>query len=202
MQKQLRQFVISTLGITILGLSISLISWKYKLVTSGLPGYALLVSYFTNVSVGTILIIMNTCILILALIIAGKSSGIKGTFGYLYLSVVIDLSKKILSMTQVAISSIPMNVILYIVQGLIAACAIGFVLHNGYSFGSYSSMLPIADKFIKISPAKFMFILDSILVVITGYFLGFDKGVYLLINAFAFFLSLNFTTQFLNRKLR
>ncbi|OGK23627.1 hypothetical protein A3C25_00740 [Candidatus Roizmanbacteria bacterium RIFCSPHIGHO2_02_FULL_38_11] len=198
--KKYKSFIVSVIGITVLGLSISLISWKYRLVTSGLPGYALIINYLTNLSVGTVLLISNTFILILALLIAGKSAGIKGIFGYVYLSLVIDGSKKLLNLSQVSTPVFPKNILFYIFQGSIAACAIAFVIHNNYSFGSYSSMLPVVDKFVKISPAKFMFILDFILILITIYFFGLEKGVFLLINATAFFVSLSYTLKIINNK--
>lgn len=75
-KRNLKSFFISILGITILGLSISLISWRYRLVTSGLPGYALIVNYSTKISVGSALLIGNTIILLLALLIAGKTAGL------------------------------------------------------------------------------------------------------------------------------
>lgn len=195
-----KSFIISTIGITILGLSISLISWKYKLVTSGLPGYALIFNYLTNISVGTALLIGNTIILLLAFLIAGKTAGIKGVYGYVYLSLIVDLPKKLFNLTQVNTPQFPYNIILYIAQGIIAASAIGFVLHNKYSFGSYSSMLPIADKFIKVSPAVFMFILDMLLALVATYFFSLQKGIFLLINASSFFFSLNYTLKFLGKK--
>lgn len=197
-----KSFIISTLGITILGLSISLISWRFKLVTSGLPGYALIFNYLTHVSVGTALLIGNTVILILSFLIAGKTAGIKGIYGYMYLSLIIDLPKQLFGLSQINTPSFPLNILLYIIQGTIAAGAIGFVIQNNYSFGSYSSMLPIADKFIKVSPAVFMFILDIFLTLVTTYFFGLEKGIFLLINATAFFFSLNYTLKLLNKKFK
>lgn len=198
--EKIKSFIISTLGITILGLSISLISWRFKLVTSGLPGYALIFNYLTHTSVGTALLIGNTIILILSFLIAGKTAGIKGIYGYMYLSLIIDLPKKLFNLSQINTPPFPFDILLYIVQGAIAASAIGFVIQNNYSFGSYSSMLPIADKFIKVNPAVFMFILDIFLALVTTYFFGLEKGIFLLINASAFFFSLNYTLKLLNKK--
>lgn len=198
-KKEFKPFITSFVGITILALSITLISWKYKLVTSGLPGYALVVNYKTHISVGTALFISNTAILLVALFVAGKSAGLKGFIGYSYLSFVIDATKKIFNLTQTVIPSLPVNILLYVVQGIIAACAIGLVIHNNYSFGSYSSMLPVTDKFKKIHPPIFFFIMDTVLAVITSYFFGVQNGIFLLINAGAFFISFHYTLKFLKQ---
>jgi uncharacterized membrane-anchored protein YitT (DUF2179 family) len=199
-KKDLVAFVISFVGITVLALSITCISWRYTLVTSGLPGYALILNYKTHFSVGTALFIANTLILLATLVFAGKSAGIKGLLGYTYLSFVIDSAKKIFHLTQTVLPSLPVNIALYIAQGAIAACAIGFVVHNKYSFGSYSSLLPITDKYLKISPPVLFFLLDFILTLITAYFFGMQKGLFLLVNAGAFFASFNYTLKFLQKK--
>lgn len=199
LKEELKSLLISIVGITILGLSITLISWQFKLVTSGLPGYALILNYKTGVSVGTALFAANTIILLITLIVAGKSAGLKGFFGYGYLSLVVDLTKKTFNLHQVIIPSLQINIFLYVFQGLIAACAIGFIVYNKYSFGSYSSILPITDKYLKIHPPVLFFILDLILAVMTAYLFSFDKGILLLINAGAFFISFHYALKLLTR---
>lgn len=194
-KKEFKPFFISLIGVTILGLSLSLISWQYKLVTSGLPGYALILNYKSTISVGIALFVANTIILLIALLVVGKSTGIKGFLGYTYLSFVIDISKKIFNLNQSIIPSLPINILLYIIQGLVAACAIGFVVSNNYSFGSYSSMLPIVNKYFKIHPPVFFFIMDFLLALITAYFFGIQSGIFLLVNAGAFFISFHYTLK-------
>jgi len=194
-----KRFIVSTIGITVLGLSISLISWHFKLVTSGLPGYALILNYLTRFPLSTGLFIANTVILLIALILAGKSAGIKGIYGYTLLSLVIAFSKSAFSLTQVQLDSLLLNIFLYILQGSIAAFAISFVVYNKFSFGSYSSLLPITDKYWPITPPKLFFILDFILSLITAYYFGIQTGIFLLINAGAFFLVFQFTLKCLNR---
>jgi len=194
-----KRFIVSTIGITVLGLSISLISWHFKLVTSGLPGYALILNYLTRFPLSTGLFIANTVILLIALILAGKSAGIKGIYGYTLLSLVIAFSKSAFSLTQVQLDSLLLNVFLYILQGSIAAFAISFVVYNKFSFGSYSSLLPITDKYWPITPPKLFFVLDFILSLITAYYFGIQTGIFLLINAGAFFLVFRFTLKCLNR---
>lgn len=196
----LKQFAISTLGIVVLGLSISLISWHFKLVTSGLPGYALILNYLTNFPLATGLFIANTIILVLALMFAGKTAGLKGVYGYTLLSVVISLSKSIFSLSQVSLDSLALNIFLCVLQGSLAAFAISFVVYNKFSFGSYSSLLPITDKYYPISPPKLFLILDFILSLITAYYFGLQTGIFLLINAGAFFITFHYTLKWLNRQ--
>jgi uncharacterized membrane-anchored protein YitT (DUF2179 family) len=69
--KKYKDFIISTIGITGLALSIDIFSWQFKLISSGLPGYALIVNYLTGFSVGGMLFIANSIVLITAFFYCG-----------------------------------------------------------------------------------------------------------------------------------
>ena len=107
--EEIYRLVISTIGIIILGLAINLLSWQFRLVSGGLPGYGLVVNYLTGISVGTFLLISNTIVLLVSLLVTDKTAGFRGIYGYVFLSLFIDVS-------------------------------------HDYSFGSYSSMLPVINK--------------------------------------------------------
>jgi len=191
MKKEIRKLIYSSLGIIILGSAINLLSWRYKLISSGLPGYALSFNYLTHFSVGQFLFISNSLILALSFLIAGKTSGLRGVYGYTLLSIFIDYPRRLFNLSQIVIASLPLNILLVILQGLIAPIGIAVVMANGYSFGSYSSMMPIVNKFSNISAPKFFLITDAILSLITFYFFGFQSALLLLLNATTFFIVFN-----------
>ncbi len=185
-------FGLSSLGIIILGLSINLLSWQFKLVSGGFPGYALVLNYLTGFPVGESLLIANTLVLIISLFVAGKTAGLKGIYGYTFLSIFIEFSKQFLHLHQIVISSLVTNIILASLQGFTASIGIALVITCGYSFGSYSSMLPIADRIRKISPPIFFFFFDSVLTLITWMFFGINKAFLLFVNAGVFFLTFKY----------
>jgi uncharacterized membrane-anchored protein YitT (DUF2179 family) len=189
----------SSIGIIILGLSLNYISWQYTLVSSGLPGYALGMNFLMGFPVGTFLLIANTLILVLSFLIAGKSSGLRGVYGYVLLSVFIDWSRRVFGIHQVVLSSFITNALLIIIQGAVAPLAIALVMAHGYSFGSYSSMIPIVKKFSTISAPKFFLIMDSILAVLTFILFGYIKAILLAINAIVFFVVFRFALSGLEK---
>lgn len=196
--KELRDFIIATICFIPFALSINLFSWQYKLISGGFPGYALVVNYLTGVSVGTFLIIINTLVLAANFLFVGKKTGVKGVYGYIFFSVLVDFSKKVLHLTQNLHTTLSFNIFSSSMQGLIAGSLIGVIIYFGYSFGSYSSLILLVNKLWKIKPPQFFFLMDSILSVITIYFFGVEKGALLLLNAVIFFFAFKYSLQILN----
>ncbi len=197
-QEEIKHFLIASFGIIVLGLSITLLSWQYTLISSGLPGYGLIINYLTKFPLGTLLIIANSTILFFSFVIAGKTSGIRGVYGYIFLSLVIDYSKKIFLLKQIILHSFAISALLISFQGFIAPIAISVVILNKYSFGSYSSLLPIFDKIHPVSPPKLFLFLDAILVFITFFLFGFNKAFLLAINALVFFVVFKYSLKYLS----
>ena len=191
-----KAFFFSTLGILILALCINLLSWQFKLVSGGLPGYALTLNYLSGTPVGVSLLIANTVILLLNFLIVGKTAGIKGVYGYVILSVFIELTKGLLNLQQIDLVNFIDKAILIFLQGLIAPLGISFVIVNNYSFGSYSSLIPLVNNFYKISPQLLFLFLDAILTLLITIFLGWEKGLLLLINSTVFYLSFKYSLKF------
>jgi uncharacterized membrane-anchored protein YitT (DUF2179 family) len=189
---ELKKILWTTLGLIILGLAINLFAWKFRLISGGLPGYALIINYLTGFPVGQSLLIINTIILLLSFVIAGKTAGLRGVYGYVAISIFIDYSKPLLHLTQQLPPNFIISTLLLALQGLIAPIGISLALANSYSFGSYSSIIPIIHKFKAISPPKFFLILDLVLTTITLIFFGPASAFFLLINSVVFFLSFRF----------
>ncbi|MBU0975655.1 MAG: YitT family protein [Patescibacteria group bacterium] len=187
-KKELRPFLYSTIGIIVLGLSINLISWKFKMVSGGLPGYGLVVNYITDFPLGVFLLISNTIILILQFLIAGKTTGIRGIYGYVLLSIFIEATRKFFNINLAEVEGLK-NLSLIALQGFLGGFSIALVVAYDYSFGSYSSIFPIVRKFIDIKAPTLFLLFDALLVVTTTIAFGFEKGYLLLVNAVVFYFS-------------
>ena len=191
----------ASVGIMLLALSINYFSWKFLLVSGGFPGYALDINYLSHFPVGTFLLILNTIVLVLSFFIAGKTAGLRGVYGYVFLSFFIDWSKTMLHIRQTPDPLLFHNVIYTILQGATAPAAIALVMANGYSFGSYSSVMPIIRKFSSISAPRFFLIMDSILALLTFFLFGLQRAVLMYVNAGVFFVVFRKALPFAERKL-
>src|SRR3989344_1693149 len=198
--KKLKSFLIATACFIPFALSINLLSWQYKLISGGFPGYALVVNYLTGVSVGTFLIFINTIVLLANFLFVGKTAGVKGVYGYIILSLLIDSTRNILNLSQFTSTNLFFNIISISLQGLICGSVIGIIIFLGYSFGSYSSLVLLINKFWKITAPPYFFLMDIILAFITTYFFGIERGLLLLLNAVVFFVAFKYTLRFLRLK--
>lgn len=187
-QKEIRPFVFSTLGMAILALTINVFSWRYRLVSGGFPGYGLVVNYLTEIPLGIFLLVSNTIILFLALLIAGKTAGIRGVYGYMFFSIFIEFSREILGFEQVAVDSFSTNLILSVLQGVLSPIGVALVVASDYSLGNYTSIFPVVKNYLNISAPLLFFILDVLLTVITFICFGFEMGLLLLVNSVVFFV--------------
>jgi uncharacterized membrane-anchored protein YitT (DUF2179 family) len=194
---EIKKLTWSIIGMIILGLSINYFSWKFELISGGMPGYALTFNYLFGISVGMFLIIINSIILLVNFFVAGKTAGLRGVFGYLFLSFFIDWSVGFMGNQVENIGAIQ-SILLMILQGVFASIGISIVLANGYTFGSYSSLIPIIAKFRKVDPPTFFLIMDGILTIITIFTQGWDGALYLLINSIVFFLVFKISLNFAN----
>lgn len=186
------RFFVSVLGMILLALSINLLSWQFRLISGGMPGYALMVNYLSGISVGTVLLVVNTIVLAVSFLVVGRLVGAKAVFGYIFLSVCIDLTRSLLNLAQVELDSFMVNALLLVVQGLLAPVGISMVLASGYSFGSYSTLIPIIEKYRKVNAPLLFWSFDTILAVIVLLVFGIEKGAYLFINAIVFYFSFKY----------
>ena len=195
LNKELFPFLISTICFIPFALSINYFSWQFRLVSGGFPGYALVVNYLTGFSVGTFLLLINTIVLIANFLFVGKTQGLKGVYGYVFLSLIIDFTRKAANLTQFNSTNLVFNIFSLSAQGLIGGIAIGIIIGLGYSFGSYSSLVLLINKFWKITSPAFFFLMDFILAIITSYFFGIQRGILLLINAVIFYFAFKYTLK-------
>ena len=195
--REVTDFFVATICFIPFALSINVFSWQYRLVSGGFPGYALVVNYLTGLSVGTFLLIINTLVLLANFLFVGKKTGIKGVYGYIFFSLMVDFTKNVLHLRQTLHASLLSNIFSSSLQGLIAGSIIGIIIYFGYSFGSYSSLILLVNKVWKIKPPQFFFLMDSILSIITIYFFGVEKGLLLLLNAVIFFIAFTYSLRVL-----
>jgi uncharacterized membrane-anchored protein YitT (DUF2179 family) len=184
--KELKRFIPATLAFTTLALTINLLSWRYTLVSGGFPGYGLFISYLTNLSVGTVLFILNSIIFIITFLVAGKKTGLRALFGYIFFSFIIDYTRQLLQLNQVTIQNDITSFYLLAIQGLLAGGSVAVFIKSGYSAGGWGTVVFAIQKYIKITPQKFFLTMDILLSVLVAFQYGIIKGLLLFVNAFTF----------------
>ena len=77
LSKEMKLFVIANIAIFLLALSINLLAWRFELVSAGISGYGLVISYMLHLNVGIVLFTLNSFIVFLNWLSLGKVAGIK-----------------------------------------------------------------------------------------------------------------------------
>lgn len=183
-KKLIRETLIVTAANFIVALLVNLLAWKFKLVSGGLTGYALFINILSGLPTGTVLLTMNIILLLLALVIAGKGPGMRGIYGFVTLSTFLDLTRSLFNIQQVQTPSFITTLIIITILSIAMGTAISVILANNYSVGAYSTLYVVIKKFIDIPAQNVFFTVDFILAILTGVFLGFNKGLLLIANAF------------------
>ncbi|HYD34702.1 MAG TPA: YitT family protein [Vitreimonas sp.] len=188
------EWVIVTAAIAVYALFINILSWQYHLVSGGLAGYALLVSYLTPWTVGQVLLVANTFLITLTFLVSGKTVGTRALYGYSLLAMLIDIFRNLLNLTPITTLSIWWQALSVGLFGMIGGITIGVVVEYGYGVGGYTLIVPLVKRFNQdIAPARIFFYFDIILGILSWWFLGWQRTVVLMINAIVFFITMDKT---------
>ena len=171
MKLQLRQFVLrewqpflfSSIAILVYALFINLLSWRYMLVSGGSAGYALVINYVTDISVGSILFVANTLLIALAFVLAGIKFGARSIYGYALFSIAIDFFRSVLHLQQIEVTGLLLGSWYTGLFGLIGGIAVAVIVAYNYSLGGYTILVPLVQKYLSVSTPNLMLLLDVIL---------------------------------------
>ncbi|HSW87566.1 MAG TPA: YitT family protein [Candidatus Saccharimonadales bacterium] len=198
----MKLFIIANIAIFLLALVINLFAWKFQLVSAGISGYGLVLSYLVHINVGIVLFVMNGFIMLLNWLILGKIAGIKAIWGYIAFSVWISVTQVIFHLHQTPTHSFFYQLMYLSILAILIDILISIIIASSYSVGSYSALYPVINKFIPISPSRMFIIGDVILTIITALLFGYQKAFLLLIHAIILSLSLKYTMPVVQKILK
>ena len=166
-------------GVIISAFAFNLFYQRYNVVAGGSTGLSILLSSFTSIDISLILLLLNLLCLIIGLIFFGWQYAIKmlaitfiypvfvkGTF---YLTNLIDLEDTSMFLVMV-------------VGGGLSGYANGLIRNSGYSPGGFYSIYDVISKYLHISIGMANTIINTILILLGGFFFGMEKAVYAIIS--------------------
>lgn len=197
---EIRKFFTATFAILSLALSMNLLAWKYRLVSSGITGYSFALNYIFSIPVGISLLILNGLILMGNILLLGKNVGAKALYGYITFCWAVEVTRYIFDIEKISISlNFVEQSLLLIILSALMAIFISMIIVNGYSVGSYSALLSIARKYIRISASKLFFIGDFILTLIVYSTFGVSNSAALALHSISLSFFLKYTILFFEK---
>lgn len=175
--KASREYLYILLGSILYAISTVLFIFPNSLLLGGTSGISVILEAFLPFSPGSILMIINFSLIILAFILLGKGMAVKTLVGSVLTTVFIGIFEKIFSFEQALITNYYLSAV---IGAVIIAVASGIMFYVDSSSGGTDIIALIIRKFSDMQIGKALLVTD-ILIVIVG---GLLSGIPILISSF------------------
>lgn len=185
--KILREYIYIYIGTLIASIGINAFLVPSNLAPGGATGLSILINYMTGISVGALIFVINIPLFIIGVKIFGKSYGLKTLAGISFLSLNVELVKKVVPEVDKIIDfTNPSNIFLgTLYGGLLMGVGLGTVIKNGGTTGGSDIISGILNKFFRIPIGQALILIDSTVVLLAAYIFGAEKALYALVNLYA-----------------
>ncbi|MGM0292080.1 YitT family protein [Enterococcus sp. AZ062] len=181
--KNLFKYLMITLGLLILSISINMFFGPHYIAAGGTSGLGILLEYLVQVDRSLVVLALNSVMLLLAIIYLGKQVFMKVLYGSLVLPLLLTYVPKIM-FTE--------NKILSIVLGsLIFSVGMSIVYSQNSSSGGTSIPPIILKKYFNIKLSTGLFFIDGIVILLNWGIFGFDQFLLALASNILVFLTMN-----------
>ncbi len=180
MSKKIKEFMLIDLGIIMVACGMYFFLMTNNLAIGGANGLALVINYFIpNISVGTIMIIINIVLFIVAFIFIGSNFGIKTIYSSFGVSFMVLILEKTVNLTH----SITGDLFLELVFGiLISGAGMGIVFNQDASTGGTDIIAKILNKFFHIDLGKGVLLSDLSITVAAAFAFGPKLSMYAMLG--------------------
>ncbi len=170
MKNKVKDYFLIVLGSVLYAIATVLFIFPHSLLLGGTSGISVILEAYIPFSPGTILMVINFLLLIVAFIVLGKEMAIKTFVGSVLTTVFVGLFEKVFySGTAV----IPNMLASAVVGALIIAVASGIMFYVDSSSGGTDIIALIVKKYSKINIGKALLITDFLIVIIGGILSGY-----------------------------
>lgn len=176
---KIKEYVFITFGIALVAISVEYFFAPNDLAAGGITGFAIVINKFIpQLGVGTITLITNLILFVLAFSVIGGNFGGKTLFATIGLSVFMWIIEKFLS--PYAITN---DLIIATIFGtLISAVGMAIVFNNNSSTGGTDILAKLLNKFCHLNIGTSLLIIDFIITLGAALAFGLDLGFYSMLS--------------------
>ena len=194
--KILRDYFMILLGGLLYALSTVLFIFPHGLLLGGTSGISVILEAFLPFSPGTILLAINTGLLIVAFIILGKQMALRTFVGSTVATVMITLTEQIV---QLQAPVIPIPWLSALTGAAIIAVASGVMFYVDSSSGGTDIVALIVRKYSSIDIGKALLLTDFLIVVAGGILSGWTIGLSSMAGLLVKTLGIDFVISLIKR---
>jgi uncharacterized membrane-anchored protein YitT (DUF2179 family) len=178
-------YLFINLGLISAAVGIGLFIVPANLVVGGATGIATILKEGMNLSIGTILLVINIPLYLIGVINFGKSYGIKTLYSIFMLSFFIDFFRSMIGAETIVDFSKGGNFLLApLFGGILVGAGTGLILKFGSSTGGTDILVQLQHKYLKVPLGYCMMLTDTTIIAGGVYFFGIEKGLYAIIAMF------------------
>ncbi len=171
MLAKIKKYGMILVGSAVSGLALDLFLVPAQIAPGGMSGLATVAHYFTNISVGKLILLFNIPVFILGWIFFGKKLVLTSLFGMFSLSFFTELFVFLPVVTEDVILCSAFG-------GVLFGFGLGTVLQSGTTTGGTDILAKILKKFFPtISLGKFILLIDAVIILLAGVAFGRAESV-------------------------
>ena len=156
----------------------NLLQFPNKIVTGGIAGLSIIINDFFNIPPANIIMFISVSLLVIGFFILGRKKVSGAIISSIIYPIFIDITKNINYLFKLNISNM---LVISIILGILFGITTGLVYKVGFSNGGLSILSEIISKYTRFSLSDSIFIINSIIVLIGSFSIGFEKLIYALI---------------------
>ena len=170
----LRDYLLILLGGILYAISTVLFVFPHGLLLGGTSGASVILDAYLPFSPGTILLVINTALLVAAFLILGKQMAVRTLVGSTVTTVMITLLEQVLKLQAPVVANPFVSVL---IGASIIAVASGVMYYVDSSSGGTDILALIIRKYSSINIGKAQLIADFLVVLIGGILSGWTIAV-------------------------
>ena len=164
-----KEYLLIFLGSLLYAISTLLFIFPHSLLLGGTSGISIILESFLQYSPGTILMVINSFLIILAFILLGKEMGIKTLVGSVLTTVFIGILEPLLMFAKPIITNYYLSAA---IGASIISIASGIMFYVDSSSGGTDVIALIIKKYSNIKIGKALLIADVMIVILGGILSG------------------------------
>ena len=164
-----KEYLLIFLGSLLYAISTLLFIFPHSLLLGGTSGISIILESFLQYSPGTILMVINSFLIILAFILLGKEMGIKTLVGSVLTTVFIGVLEPLLMFAKPIITNYYLSAA---IGASIISIASGIMFYVDSSSGGTDVIALIIKKYSNIKIGKALLITDVLIVILGGILSG------------------------------
>ena len=178
--KVLKEYLIITMGVVMVTFGLGFLFFPNEIASGGVSGLALVINKLFGIETGTVMVVCNIVLFLLAFIFIGGNFGIKSMYAAFSLSIALSVLEK----NNILVSFTDDLMLASIFGSALVALGNFIMLTPDATTGGTSITAKLLNKYLHIDFGKALLISDSIVIILAIYAFGVELALYGLLSVY------------------